>query len=45
MILQIMDELGSSAAKTFMVGNSKMDKKSAKAAGVTFLDEKKFFKF
>jgi D-glycero-D-manno-heptose 1,7-bisphosphate phosphatase len=45
MILQLMEELGSSPKDTFMVGDKKMDKKSAEAAGVTFLDEKKFFKF
>jgi D-glycero-D-manno-heptose 1,7-bisphosphate phosphatase len=44
MILQIMDELGASPKETFMVGDKKMDKKSAKAAGVRFIDEKKFFK-
>jgi phosphoglycolate phosphatase-like HAD superfamily hydrolase len=27
-----------------MVGDKKMDKKSAKAAGISFIDEKKFFK-
>ncbi len=45
MILQLMEELGHSPAETFMIGNRKMDKKSAEAAGVTFLDEKKFFEF
>ena len=44
MILQIMQELGKSPSETFMVGDKKMDRKSAKAAGATFIDEKKFFK-
>ena len=44
MILDIMKELGFSPKDTFMVGDKKMDKKSAKAAGVRFIDEKKFFK-
>lgn len=44
MILQLMQELGSSPEETFMVGDKKVDKMSAQAAGVTFLDEKKFFK-
>jgi len=44
MILQIMEELGASPKETFMIGDKKMDKKSAKAAGVHFIDEKKFFK-
>jgi D-glycero-D-manno-heptose 1,7-bisphosphate phosphatase len=44
MLLQIMEELGVSPKETFMVGDKKIDKKSAKAAGVRFIDEKKFFK-
>jgi D-glycero-D-manno-heptose 1,7-bisphosphate phosphatase len=44
MIRQLMEELGSSPKETFMVGDKKMDKKSAKAAGISFIDEKKFFK-
>src|SRR6266498_771319 len=45
MVLQLMQELNVSPADTFMVGDRKMDKKCAQAAGVTFLDEKEFFKF
>jgi len=44
MILEIMEELGYSAQDTIMVGDTRADKKSAKAAGVQFIDEKKFFK-
>src|SRR5215211_7198833 len=44
MILQLMEELGSAPDETFMVGDHKIDKKCAQAAGVTFIDEKKFFK-
>jgi D-glycero-D-manno-heptose 1,7-bisphosphate phosphatase len=45
MVLELMDELNVSPAETFMIGDRKMDKKCAEAAGVTFLDEKEFFKF
>jgi D-glycero-D-manno-heptose 1,7-bisphosphate phosphatase len=45
MLLQIMNELGRSPKETVMVGDNKIDKKSAEAAGVTFIDEKDFFKF
>ena len=44
MILEIMDELGVSPKDTVMVGDKKVDKKSARAAGVRYIDEKKFFK-
>ncbi|MGE5378307.1 MAG: HAD-IIIA family hydrolase [Bacteroidota bacterium] len=44
MILEIMDELGVSPWDTFMIGDKKVDRQSAKAADVTFIDEKKFFK-
>ena len=44
MLLEIMEELGYSPRDTFMVGDKKMDKKCAKAAGVRFIDAKKFFK-
>lgn len=44
MILDIMKELGFAPKDTFMVGDKKMDKKSAKAAGVRYIDEKKFFR-
>ncbi len=43
MILEIMDELGYSPKDTFMIGYKKIDKKSAKAAGVKYIDVKKFF--
>ena len=44
MIIEIMEELGYSPKDTIMVGDTKVDKKSAKAAGVKFINEKKFFK-
>ncbi len=44
MLLEIMQELDFSPQETIMVGDKKADKKSAKAAGVRFIDEKKFFK-
>lgn len=44
MILQIMEELGALPEETFVIGDKKMDKKSAEAAGAYFIDEKKFFK-
>jgi D-glycero-D-manno-heptose 1,7-bisphosphate phosphatase len=44
MILQLMQELSSSPTQTFVVGNRKMDKKAAEAAGVVYIDEKKFFR-
>ena len=44
MILEIMEELGYLARDTIMVGDTRADKKCAKAAGVRFIDEKKFFK-
>ncbi len=45
MILQLMEELKSSPAETFMVGDRKADKECAEAADVTFLDAKEFFEF
>ncbi len=44
MILQMMKQLNASPHETFVVGDSKVDKKSAQAAGVHFIDEKMFFK-
>ncbi len=44
MLLQIMKELDISPEDTFMIGDKKVDKKAAQAAGVEFVDEKKFFK-
>ncbi len=44
MLLDLMSELGYSGQDTFMVGDSKKDKKAAEAAGAHFLSAKKFFK-
>ncbi len=44
MLLDLMSELGYPPEDTFMVGDSKDDKKAAKAAGVTFVSARSFFK-
>ncbi len=44
MVLDLMKELGCTPKDTVMVGDSDIDKKAAKNAGVRFIKAKKFFK-
>jgi|WetSurMetagenome_2_1015567.scaffolds.fasta_scaffold1038296_2 phosphoglycolate phosphatase-like HAD superfamily hydrolase len=44
MILEIMEELGFSPKDTIMVGDTRVDRKAARAARVRFVCARKFFK-
>lgn len=45
MIVALMDQLGYTPADTVMVGDTKLDRKAAEAAGVKFISAKRFFKY
>ena len=44
MILSIMEQLGYPPSDTVMIGDSKLDREAAEAAGVKFISVKRFFK-
>jgi D-glycero-D-manno-heptose 1,7-bisphosphate phosphatase len=43
MVLELMKELGFAPGETWMIGDSKLDREAAKAAGVHFMRASRFF--
>ncbi len=44
MILDLMKELGCTPDETYMIGDKQADEQAARAAGVRFIQAKRFFK-